>query len=281
MAASLEYYIRGQAANWKSYALQETVLAAFGAIPTVVGIALRSVTYRAILQMHGTAAIEHGVRLRHTRNITLGDGVYLDHGSYLHATPGGITIGAHTFVMHGTILHVYNFRDLPHAFIRIGENCIVGEGTVIRGQGGVTIGDHVLIAPRVQILAVEHTYGVPGVPVMHQGIRATGITIEDGAWLGAGCIVLDGVTVGAGAVIGAGAVVTKDVPPYTVAVGVPARCVRDYAVTPHAFPGELALPEIFAVTTRPTRKGGGKRADRRRGTPQPHIASQAQTGGGT
>lgn len=246
-ASRLTFYVRGQADGWGAYLLQEAVLGALGWIPSVAGIAARAFGYRAILRMRGHAAIEHGVRLRHCRNITLGEGVYLDCATYLHATPGGIVIGDNTFVMHGALLHVYNFRDLPHAFIRIGANCIVGERSVIRGQGGVTIGDHVLIAPNVQILAVEHTYGLPDVPVMHQGIRATGITIGDGAWLGAGCIVLDGVTVGEGAVIGAGAVVTKDVPPYSVALGVPARVVRDYAAEPPSErPATIALPHVFA-----------------------------------
>jgi acetyltransferase-like isoleucine patch superfamily enzyme len=251
----LAFYIQGQAKSWRAYLAQEAMLAAFGWIPSVVGIAARSVAYRAILRMRGSVAIEHGVRLRHTHNITLGNGVYLDYGTYLHATPGGIAIGDGTFVMHGALLHVYNFRALPHAFIRIGANCIVGEGTVIRGQGGVTIGDHVLIAPNVQILAVEHTYGLVGVPVMHQGIRATGITIGDGAWLGAGCVILDGVTVGEGAVIGAGAVVTKDVPSHAVALGVPARIVRDYAAAPpHDQSIAVELPRVFALSN------GGRRS---------------------
>jgi len=253
----LAFYIQGQAENWRTYVVQEAFLAAFGWIPSVVGIAARSLAYRAILRTSGTVAIEHGVRLRHTRNITLGSGVYLDHGTYLHATPGGIRIGDGTFVMHGAVLHVYNFRDLPQAGIDVGKNCIIGEGSIIRGQGGVTIGDHVLIAPSVQILAVEHTFGIPGVPVMHQGLRARGIAIRDGAWLGAGCIVLDGVTIGEGAVVGAGAVVTKDVPAHTVALGVPARIVRDYAAAPLGDRSiEIELPRVFALSNSGRRDRG-------------------------
>jgi hypothetical protein len=75
MEGRLTFYVRGQADGWGAYLVQEAMLAAFGWIPSVVGIAARSVAYRAILRMRGRAAIEHGVRLRHTRNITLGDGV--------------------------------------------------------------------------------------------------------------------------------------------------------------------------------------------------------------
>jgi len=94
------------------------------------------------------------------------------------------------------VLHVYNFRGLPHAVIWVGRNCLAGEFCLIRGQGGVHIGDAVLIAPRVQMLAVNHLFDDPSRAVMHQGITARGIIVEDGAWIGAGAILLDGVQVG-------------------------------------------------------------------------------------
>jgi acetyltransferase-like isoleucine patch superfamily enzyme len=100
--------------------------------------------------MDGTAAIENGVRLRFANHIRLGNGSFLDYASYLHACPAGITIGENTYIMHGAVLHVYNFRDLPHAFIRIGRDSLIGELNVLRGQGGITIGDRVYTAPLVQ-----------------------------------------------------------------------------------------------------------------------------------
>jgi galactoside O-acetyltransferase len=72
----------------------------------------------------------------------------------------------------------------------------------------------------------------PERPIMDQGITATGIRIEDNCWVGAGAIVLDGVTVGRGACVGAGAVVTHSVPPHSLAVGVPARVIRDLVANP-------------------------------------------------
>ncbi len=140
---------------------------------------------------------------------------------YLHATPGGIEIGAGTFVMHGAVLHVYNFRDLPHAFIRIGRDSLIGEYNVLRGQGGITIGDRVYTAPLVQFLAVNHVFDDPTRPMVEQGITAEGIVVEDDVWIGAGAIITDGVRIGQGAVVAAGAVVTTDVPPHTVVGGVP------------------------------------------------------------
>jgi acetyltransferase-like isoleucine patch superfamily enzyme len=177
--------------------------------------------------MEGWAAIERNVRLRFANHIRLGAGAYLDEGVYLHACPRGIDIGARTIVMHGAILHVYNFRDLPNAGIRIGKDSLIGEYSVIRGQGGVTIGDRVYTSPFTQIIAVNHVFSDPHRPFVEQGITAEGIVIEDDVWLGAGAIITDGVRVGRGAVVAAGAVVTKDVPAHTVVGGVPARQIKE------------------------------------------------------
>lgn len=229
MLNQLRAYIATQSSGTWSYIKQETLTGMFGWVPSLPGIVLRGVAYRALLDVEGTVAIEQSVRLRHAENIRLGRNVYLDHGVYLHACPDGITIGDDSFLMHGAILHVFNFRDLPHAGITLGQRCFVGERTIIRGQGGVTIGNDVLMAPNVQILAINHVFESSRVPIMHQGIEGKGIVIEDGAWIGAGAIVTDGVRIGRNAVIGAGAVVTSDIPAGTVAVGIPARVVKQIA----------------------------------------------------
>jgi acetyltransferase-like isoleucine patch superfamily enzyme len=178
------------------------------------------------MRLDGMPAIESGVRLAYASNIRLGQNVYLDRGVYLHALPAGISIGDNTFVMHHTMLHVFNFRNLPQAGITIGKNCFLGEYNVVRGQGGVHIGNDVYTGPMVQLVAVNHIYRDPDRPIREQGITARGIIIEDDVWLGAGAIVLDGATVGRGSVIGAGAVVANDIPPYSLAVGSPAKPIK-------------------------------------------------------
>ncbi len=227
-------YIHRQASGFGRYILEQCLYALVGWVPTVVGIGIRGILYRLILHMQGPVAIESGVRLRFANHIRLGRNVYLDQGVYLHACPDGIEIGDGTFIMHGAVLHVYNFRDLPHAFIRIGQDSLIGEYNVLRGQGGITIGDRVYTAPLVQILAVNHVYSDPTRPIIEQGITAEGITIEDDVWIGAGAIITDGVTIGRGAVIAAGAVVTQDVPPHTVVGGIPARTIKE--ITSDSFP---------------------------------------------
>ncbi len=224
--SGLALYLSRQASSPSRYLLEQLVMALVGWLPTVAGIALRAVLYRLILHMDGIAAIENGVRLRFAQHIRLGRNVYLDQGAYLHACPSGIRIGDNSFVMHGAVLHVYNFRDLPHAFIRIGRDSLIGELNVLRGQGGITIGDRVYTAPLVQLLAVNHVYDDPARPMIEQGIAAEGIVVEDDVWIGAGAIITDGVRIGRGAVVAAGAVVTQDVPPHTVVGGVPAKVLK-------------------------------------------------------
>jgi acetyltransferase-like isoleucine patch superfamily enzyme len=219
-------YIRRQADNLGRYLLEQTLQALLGWVPTIGGIGLRALAYRLMLRMEGWAAIENGVRLRFANHIQLGHRSYLDQDVYIHACPNGVEIGRGTLVMHGAVLHVYNFRDLPHAGIRIGRDSLVGEYNVIRGQGGVVIGDRVYTSPLVQIVAVNHVFDDPDRSFVEQGITAEGIVIEDDVWIGSGAIICDGVRVGQGAVVAAGAVVTEDVPPHTVVAGVPARVVR-------------------------------------------------------
>ena len=226
MLEHLRYYVKGQSSGLGRYVLQELIVVLFGWIPSIVGIAARAIAYKLIMDISGFAAIEPGVRIAFAENVRLGRRVYLDRGVYLHACPGGIDIDDDAFIMHNAELHVFNFRDLPHAFIRIGRRAFIGESVIIRGQGGVTIGEAVLVGPGAQILAINHNFDDPTLPIMDQGISGRGIVIEDGSWVSAGAIVLDGVRVGRGAVVGANAVVTRDVPPHTVVVGSPARVIK-------------------------------------------------------
>ncbi len=220
-------YLQRQADNPGRYLLEQALQFLFSGIPTVVGIGMRAVAYRLMMRLEGLPAIEDGVRLRFASRIRLKRGSYLDHGVYIHACPDGVTIGERSYVMANSILHVYNFRGLPHAGITLGDDCLIGEANVIRGQGGVRIGNRVYTSPLCQIIAVNHVFDDPNRPFIGQGITAEGIVIEDDVWIGSGAVITDGVTIGKGAVIAAGAVVTQDVPAHALVGGVPARVIRD------------------------------------------------------
>jgi acetyltransferase-like isoleucine patch superfamily enzyme len=197
-----------------------------------VGIGLRALAYRLIMRIDGIVAIENGVRVRFADHVRLAQGVYIDHGVYLHACPGGIEIGEDTMVMHHAELHVYNFRDLSQSRIVVGRESLIGEFCIIRGTGGVTIGDRVYLSPMVHIYSNNHVFADPDVCFIDQGITVQGVTIEDECWIGAMAAILDGVTIGRRSVVAAGAVVNKDIPPYSLVAGVPARVIRDLRTHP-------------------------------------------------
>lgn len=110
--------------------------------------------------------------------------------------------------------------------LMIGTNSNIGDHNFITGDGGVRIGNNVLLAPYVKIHAENHNFDRLDAPIKEQGVSGNGVLIEDDCWLGAGVIVLDGVTIGRGSIIAAGSVVTKSIPRFTIAAGAPAKIIR-------------------------------------------------------
>ena len=104
--------------------------------------------------------------------------------------------------------------------IGIGEHCTVNKRVVFDGRGGLKIGKNVDIAQEVNIWSLQHDYNSPTYSTK-SGI----VVIEDYVWLASRVTVLPGVTIGRGAVIGACSVVTKDIPPMSIAVGNPAKII--------------------------------------------------------
>ena len=222
-------YLSASSGGFLAYWMEELLALACGWVPTLLGIGLRAALYRLLIRGGGWFAAEAGVRIRGMKFIRIEDGVYLDRGVYLHGRPGGLELGAGTRVMQGAVLHVYNFRDLTGAGIAVGRECVIGFAAVITGQGRVRLGDQVIIGPKAMILPVNHRFLEGDRPIKEQGIEARGITVEDGAWIGAGAIILDGVRVGRNAVVAAGAVVTEDVPPQSLVAGNPAKLVKEWS----------------------------------------------------
>lgn len=106
------------------------------------------------------------------------------------------------------------------------EYSFIAQGAVIGPR--VEIGAYVMFGPRVMIVGGDHVFDKPGVPIIFSGRpELPKTTIHADAWLGAGVTLIAGVTIGRGAIVAAGSVVTKDVPPYEIHGGVPAKKIRD------------------------------------------------------
>jgi len=177
---------------------------------------------RGVKQSGINAYISPHAIVKRGRKINLGANVVVERGAMLwvDTDESYIAIGDDSYLSAQCILHTFN------GWISLGSNCTVNSYAILYGHGGLEIGNDVRIAPQVMIMPMNHIYKDPHVPIRKQGIRAQGIKIEDDVWLGAGAIVLDGVTIGKGSVIGAGAVVTRDIPPNSVAIGAPARVIK-------------------------------------------------------
>ena len=183
--------------------------------------ARRGMAYRAVQQPH---FIGRRVALRNSRSLSVGRAVVFNSDTTIECfgidgiTLGDrVTVGSYSSLMASTVV-----RE-PGQGITIGDNTAVGIRNTIWGQGGVVIGNDCLLGPDVFIVSENHTFDSRSAPILTQRGTRDPVIIGDDCWLGAGVKVMPGVTIGDGAVIGAGAVVTKSVPAYAIAAGIPAR----------------------------------------------------------
>lgn len=207
--------------------LQELLLITLlGDIPTIAfGSKLRNLVYRSIFaQLNSPVYIQNGVEFLGTARIEIGKGVYIFKGVRIDAQghpnnkiylANGVAIERNT-----------DIGCLADTVIYIDEETFIAPNVCIAGPGNIKIGKRCMIAAHSGIYANSHNFTNPLEPIKNQGVTRQGIVIEDDCWIGHGVTVLDGVTIGQGSVIGAGTVVNKNIPPFSVAVGVPARVIK-------------------------------------------------------
>ena len=133
---------------------------------------------------------------------------------------GRLIVGPWCWIGDGVALRSHVGR------VTIGAKSVIGGGTTINSYLDVTIGEGALFADDVHITDFDHRTDRVDLPIKDQGIVASSVRIGPDVWLGRGVTVLRGVDIGRGSVVGAHSVVTRDIPPYSVAVGAPARVVR-------------------------------------------------------
>ena len=165
----------------------------------------------------------HHLALRY-KNVSIGKDCYISPESRIHPRTGRIVLGDKCKV---------GINSIIEGNVVAGNNCsfqpgtmLVGYGTSEDNAGLITIGNDVRIANNVIMIARNHNFDDATKPICRQGCTDEPITIGNDVWIGARVNIMAGVTIGDGCVIGAGSVVTKDIPPYSVAVGVPAKVVK-------------------------------------------------------
>jgi acetyltransferase-like isoleucine patch superfamily enzyme len=149
-----------------------------------------------------------------------GDGVKIGEGTVL-MNAQNIRLRCNVEIRRNAILNGYNGKG-----IEIGRGSWIGEGCYLHGAGGITIESMVGIGPFVKILTSQHKGDDISKPVMLTELEFEEVKIETGADVGMGSIILPGVTVGGYAIVGAGSVVTKNIEPYAVYAGNPAKFLR-------------------------------------------------------
>ena len=172
-------------------------------VPGRIGIFLRRIYWAGRFFQSGSFRIERGCLIKSPGNMSIGDGVIIKHNCCLYANNSGR--------------------------IKIGERAGINSGAILGASdhGEIFIGNNVLIGPNVVFRASNHRFVQKDIPVKEQGHTKGRIIVEDDVWIGANAVILAGVTIGKGAVIGAGAVVTRDMPSYSLACGVPARVIKE------------------------------------------------------
>lgn len=129
-------------------------------------------------------------------------------------------LGANSMIDYRTYFR-YPWKISIGSGVTINRGCEF-YGSMLAGNADIVIGDHCAIAPRVRVLSASHDYRYLGLPD-----TAASVSIGHHAWIGAGATILPGVTIGDGAVVGAGSVVSRDVAPFTIVTGNPARFIKN------------------------------------------------------
>lgn len=217
-----------------------------GGISKRPGKLVRSFAYKSVLgKMGQSVRIDRDVDLDGAHYIEIGDDVSIGSNARLQVEGSGSQIVIHSKTHLQDLVRIGGYSDnskviiesdvmlergvtvtpLENGSIQIGNGTYIGPFSCLAGPGHISIGKDCLIASSVGIYANNHIFTDLNTAIRHQGKTTKGIVIEDGCWLGANVNVLDGVTIGTGSIVGAGAVVTKSIPPMSIAVGVPAQVI--------------------------------------------------------
>lgn len=182
--------------------LFQIYIAFLSSIPTAIGVKLRQIAYKPLFKQCGkNLRIDSGVTILGFENIILGDNVAFMKNSYVYAHDGGELKIENNFTMNTN-------SQLGASF------------------GKIIIGNDCAIAPNCVLRAANHTFDDPNIPFRKQGHTYGKIIIEDDVWIASNCVITANTKIGKSSIVGAGSVVTKDIEPYSIAGGVPAKLIK-------------------------------------------------------
>jgi len=169
-----------------------------------------------------------GVSIRYSHYLETGkDFIIEDYAEINCKSNRGIVTGDRvTIGKHAIIRPTNAYGGAIGEGLRIGNNSSIGPFAYIGCSGFIDIGDNVIMGPRVGIFAENHHFDNLKIPIREQGVKRSFVKINDDCWIASNVVILAGVTIGRGCVIAYGSVVTKDIPPFSVVAGIPAKVVK-------------------------------------------------------
>ncbi len=176
----------------------------------------------------GRLFVARGARLMNPRHIHCGRDVKFEELCEIHGLSrqgvhfgDGVTVGRCASIRPSS----YYGGELGEG-IRVGDHSSIGAFCWFGASGPVEIGSNVLFGPRVVLIPENHRFSATSTPIRHQGVERKAVVVEDDCWIGTNVTILAGVRIGHGSIVAAGSVVNKDVEPWSIVGGVPARLLR-------------------------------------------------------
>ena len=181
-----------------------------------------------IKSVKGLFLVGKNARIFYPKNLQVGYNTIIEDGAEINCLSlQGIKLGNRVTIGKYAIIRPSNIYGGPIGEgLTMGNNLNIGPNNYIGCSGKITIGNNVMLAPRVSIYAENHVFDHPEILIRDQGVEKKEVIIEDDCWIAANSILLAGVTIGKGSVVAAGSVVTENVPPYSVVAGVPAKWIK-------------------------------------------------------
>ena len=190
---------------------------------------LRGLWYRIWMgSVKGWLLVGNNVRIRYPNYLHVGKQVIIEDGVELNClATHGIQLGDRVSIGKYAIIRPANIYGGPIGDgLVLGNHSNIGPYNYIGCSGKITIGNNVMLAPRVSIYAENHLFDHTHITIKEQGVKRMDVIIEDDCWIAANAVILAGVTIGKGSVVAAGSVVNENIPPYSVVAGVPARVIK-------------------------------------------------------